>query len=234
METNKTLLEKLRAPLPAEAISQHPTKPYLSTINAIYVVDRLNDVLGLGNWRVKNTIIEADQHNKMVLVKAEFTAKIVADGTESEIYIESFGGNDNQDRGDAYKGACTDALTKIASYLGVGSHVWKDKDKGAKKAAATVTTPTPAAKPAAHSQKLQEAADFVTKTMALTFVTPNTPAWKAHVADVAYEHKQTGTDIASIVRKFRDDNAVAIKAADFPELEAEVKMLLKKEGGNKA
>lgn len=229
METNSKLLEKLRAPLPPEAISQHPTKPYLSTINAIYVVDRLNDVLGLGNWRVRNTIIEADQHNKMVLIKAEFTAKIATDGAEAEIYIESFGGNDNQDRGDAYKGACTDALTKIASYLGVGSHVWKDKDKAAKK-----QTPPPAAQPP-QPTKVIEAAKAVAKAVdGLIFVTPSTTAWKAHVADIAYEHKQTGTDIATIVRKFRDENHVAIKAADFPELEAEVQMLIKKEGGAKA
>ena len=39
------------------------------------------------------------------------------------IAIEQFGGNDNPDRGDAYKGACTDALSKCASYLGIGMDV---------------------------------------------------------------------------------------------------------------
>jgi len=41
------------------------------------------------------------------------------------IAIEQFGGNDNPDRGDAYKGACTDALSKCASYLGIGMEVYK-------------------------------------------------------------------------------------------------------------
>jgi len=41
------------------------------------------------------------------------------------IAIEQFGGNDNPDRGDAYKGACTDALSKCASYLGIGMDVYK-------------------------------------------------------------------------------------------------------------
>ena len=45
--------EKLRQPLPAEAISRHPTKTFLSSIKAIYVIERLNDVFGVGAWRTK-------------------------------------------------------------------------------------------------------------------------------------------------------------------------------------
>ena len=35
---------KLKAQLPDEAVSQHPTKTYLSSIKAIYVLERLNEV----------------------------------------------------------------------------------------------------------------------------------------------------------------------------------------------
>ena len=45
-------------------------------------------------------------------------------------YKETYGGNDNADLGDAYKGAVTDALTKIGSWLGIGAHVWKNDTKG--------------------------------------------------------------------------------------------------------
>lgn len=38
---------------------------------------------------------------------------------------EQFGGNSNYDRGDAYKSACSDALGKCASQLGIGSYVYK-------------------------------------------------------------------------------------------------------------
>ena len=41
------------------------------------------------------------------------------------IYVEAYGGNDNYDPGDAYKGACTDALTKMAAFLYVGMDVFK-------------------------------------------------------------------------------------------------------------
>jgi hypothetical protein len=41
MEIN---FDKLKEPLPAEAITQHPTKTYLSSIKAIYVTERFNEV----------------------------------------------------------------------------------------------------------------------------------------------------------------------------------------------
>jgi len=110
------LIKKLNLPLPKEAVSQHPTRTYLSAIKAIYVVERLNDVFGIGGWYIKHDIIEADT---MIVVKGIFTVP------EHGIEIEQFGGNDNADRGDAYKGACTDALTKIGSYLGIGMDVFK-------------------------------------------------------------------------------------------------------------
>ena len=119
----KTITEEMKqallAPLPDEAISQHPTKTFLSTIKAIYVTERLNDVFGVGAWKIKTDLI--DKSDKMVVVKT--TLEI----PEYGIYYESFGGNDNQDLGDAYKGATTDAITKIGSYLGIGIDVFKGK-----------------------------------------------------------------------------------------------------------
>lgn len=114
--------EQLRKPLPKEAISKHPTKTYLSTIKAIYVVERLNDVFGVGNWKTKTEVIttrEIEKRPPMVIVKSVLTVN------EYDIEIEAFGGNDNADLGDAYKGAATDALTKIGSYLEIGIDVFK-------------------------------------------------------------------------------------------------------------
>jgi len=110
------LLERLKAPLPPEAVSPNPERPGLSVIKVIYVVERLNDVFGLNGWHVVNQVVES---GRMVVVKATVTIP------EYGIVIEQYGGNDNPDRGDAYKGACTDALSKCASYLGVGMDVYK-------------------------------------------------------------------------------------------------------------
>lgn len=108
---------KLCAPLPKEAITPHPTKKYLSSIKSIYVTERLNKVFGVGSWRVKTEVVDRD--NKMVVCKV--TLSIPDYGIE----YECFGGNDNADLGDAYKGATTDALTKIASWMGIGGEVFR-------------------------------------------------------------------------------------------------------------
>ena len=111
------MIEALNRPLPPEAVSPHPSKPYLSTIKAIYVVERLNEVFGLGGWFQKNEIV-ADT-GKMKVVHSYLTIP------EYGIALDNFGGNDNVDEGDAWKGAATDALTKMASYLGIGMNVYK-------------------------------------------------------------------------------------------------------------
>jgi hypothetical protein len=107
---------KLKEPLPREAVSPNPQKPGLSVIKVIYVVERLNEVFGLNGWHVDNDVVET---GRMVVVRATLSVPRYA------IAIEQFGGNDNPDRGDAYKGACTDALSKCASYLGIGMDVYK-------------------------------------------------------------------------------------------------------------
>lgn len=117
--TQEELQKLLYAPLPQEALKQHPTKKFLTTINAAFVIERLNNTFGIGKWMQTTEIVE--QNEKMVVLKAVLLIP------EYDISIETYGGNDNPDRGDAYKGAQTDALTKAASILGIGLHVWKNE-----------------------------------------------------------------------------------------------------------
>lgn len=121
--------EKLTHPLPPEAVTPHPTKKFLSSIKSIYVTERLNEVFGTGAWKIETNFVDKD--NKMIVVKIKFSIP------EYGIEYECFGGNDNPDLGDAYKGATTDALTKIASWLGIGQEVFKGE------AGKTKTTSTP-------------------------------------------------------------------------------------------
>lgn len=133
MENYKILSQQqvdlLKRPLPNEAVTPHPTKKFLSSIKSIYVTERLNDVFGVGQWRVKCEIIE--NTDKMIVVKALFSVP------DYGIEYECYGGNDNADRGDAYKGATTDALTKIGSWLGIGSEVFKGQHPSQGRATAT-------------------------------------------------------------------------------------------------
>ena len=122
--TQEQLQARLSEPLPPEAIRPHPSKSYLSTINSIYVTERLNQVFGVGRWGTTSEVIE--QGEKMIVLRVHLWANSPVDGQDM-IKLEAYGGNDNPDRGDAYKGAMTDAITKIGSFLGIGADVWKDK-----------------------------------------------------------------------------------------------------------
>lgn len=118
-------IDLLNQPLPPEAVKPHPTKNYLSTINAIYVTERLNKVFGVGQWQIHIEEVTTTQSGKNVMV----VTKTCFEVEEYGIHLEAYGGNDNPDLGDAYKGSTTDAITKIGSYLGIGADIWKDKDK---------------------------------------------------------------------------------------------------------
>lgn len=121
-DTEKTLRALLREPLPAAAIKPHPTKTWSSSINGAYIVERLNDIFGEDGWDEEYTIIENRPEQKMVVVLCELSANFP---DRAKITRRAFGGNDNSDRGDAYKGACTDALGKAASKLGIAGEVYK-------------------------------------------------------------------------------------------------------------
>lgn len=125
LKSEEQLKAELSAPLPKEAIKSHPTKTYLSSIKAIYVTERLNEVFGIGQWTLKTHEIERGNKGMVVI-------KSILEVPDYGFYYESYGGNDNGgdgsknfDLGDAYKGATTDGITKICSYLGIGIEVFK-------------------------------------------------------------------------------------------------------------
>jgi hypothetical protein len=148
MKTNEQLKDELYAPLPPEAIKPHPTKTFLSTIKPIYVTDRLNEVFGIGGWKIKTENVLVND-NGTVVNKVIFTVP------EYDIYYECFGGNDNGgqaskgfDLGDAFKGATTDGLTKICSYLGIGIDVFRGKQTAKPYSAPAPVAKAPSPKPA--------------------------------------------------------------------------------------
>ena len=107
----KNIAEELSKELPKEALQPIPGKPYLTSIKGIYVTERFNEVFGVGGWKVKVEFVERKEEAVVV--------KVIFEVPDKGIYYECYGGNNNKDLGDAYKGATTDALTKIGSYLEV-------------------------------------------------------------------------------------------------------------------
>jgi hypothetical protein len=115
--------EKLREPFPKKALKKHPTKPYLVTIKAAYVYERLNNIFGIGGWNLKHEVVF--QSNDYVLVKAALTL-LDYDIT----FTEQYGGHQISGKGvemaDGYKSAVTDALSKICgNSLEIGIDVFK-------------------------------------------------------------------------------------------------------------
>ena len=123
---NKEKSEALSRKLPDWAVNPNPMNSKMSVINPMAVIDRFNEVFGVGEWNFYTEFIS--MHDAKMGAKDAFhaTSKSVVIVPSEGIHLEQFGGSTNMDRGDALKGSATDALTKIASYLGVGSTIYKN------------------------------------------------------------------------------------------------------------
>jgi len=124
LQITEEIRKQLNAPLPAEAISKHPTKTFLSTIKSIFIIERLNSVFKLGGWHLSTEIIK--ETPDYVLVKGELKIH------DYDVKITpQFGGHNTTGKGteiaDGYKSAVTDCLSKCASYLEIGIDVFKGK-----------------------------------------------------------------------------------------------------------
>lgn len=125
-ETTKKILQTA---LPHWAIKDHPTRKGMSVIHPMAVIDVLNDAFGVGAWKFHTEYISCEKEvqktkfgERSIYVSAVKGTLIVP---KLDIHIEQFGGSTNDDKGDALKGGATDALTKCASYLGVGATIYK-------------------------------------------------------------------------------------------------------------
>lgn len=143
------MIDALTKPLPSWAVKQHPTKQNMSAIHPMAVIDRLNEVFGLGSWHYEVEYIACNpfiQNTKngprdMFMSAVKGTLKV----EDYNICIQQFGGSQNDDMGDALKGGGTDALTKIASYLGIGAEIYKGKGN------TDPNVPSPAPSPHRHT-----------------------------------------------------------------------------------
>jgi hypothetical protein len=134
MKLDNTKIDQLQAPLPTWAIRPNPMKPKMSVIHPMSIIDRLNEVFGVGAWHFSTTAIDCTKEiqktkngqRDVYMSSVHATLSI----PEYDIHIEQFGGSTNDDKGDALKGGATDALTKMASYLGIGASIYKGQGNG--------------------------------------------------------------------------------------------------------
>lgn len=114
--------EELIKSFPDEAYKNHPTKTFLTTLKAMYVTERLNDVFGIGRWSIEVEIIE--RTTDYVLLQGEFIS------LDYDVIVpKQFGGHQttgkNTEIADGFKSALTDCQSKIASYLEIGIDMFK-------------------------------------------------------------------------------------------------------------
>ena len=120
---------KLHNPLPNWAVKDHPTKKGMSAIHPMAIIERLNEVFGIGGWNFTTeflsctSAVQKTRNGERNVFIATVKGRLEVD----DCVIEQYGGNTNDDAGDTLKGSATDALTKIASYLGIGAEIYKGK-----------------------------------------------------------------------------------------------------------
>ena len=107
------MIENLRKPFPPEAYSTIDSKPYLTSIKAMYIVERLNEVFGIGRWILDHEVIKED--NNQVLIKGELIIfdYDIKDGKEMLIELGDIISNTNRYKYKKYYGVDFHNLVKF-------------------------------------------------------------------------------------------------------------------------
>lgn len=149
--------DQLREALAPGMIQQGGYGKGLSSIKPMAITQRLNEVLGAGNWTFhtydfqtftgvqtgafeRKTRAEKDPARRELLWKQESEridhvvcrGKLTVSTADGQKFIsyDTVGGSTNTDIGDMYKGAMMDALTKAsAHFLGVAEYVYLGQSK---------------------------------------------------------------------------------------------------------
>jgi hypothetical protein len=99
----------------------------LTSIKAMYVIERLTDVFGLAGWSYGWEDMEFIDGEWSCIVSLSVTVGEFGDENSMTKTVRQFGGHRmvKTNHTDSKKSAVTDGLTKCASMLGIGSSVFK-------------------------------------------------------------------------------------------------------------
>ncbi len=138
IEERKEILRRLSAPFPPEAIERTTAtitkRGYDTTgIKAQYIVDRLNEILGLHGWRTEAcfeiTESKTAKDRPMFDVVCDLTLLVGGIDDKGEFLHwairEATGGHSSISKADAKKGAYSNALKKAAALLGCGAEAYR-------------------------------------------------------------------------------------------------------------
>lgn len=146
-KTARQVQDELKAPFPADVVKWKPQNVTddknrcraVCYVNAAAVMDRLDDVLGIGNWEDDYEILEGGAVACRLWLRVE---------GEWHLHCDSGRRSEQKDRGDQQKAAFSDALKRAARRFGVGRYlaklpaVWADYDPTTKQIKTLPTLPS--------------------------------------------------------------------------------------------
>lgn len=129
----KKIYEALSEPFPVEALKEDKSRwnarenkgIILTSIQPQWIKERLNNVLGIGGWEFGE---KYENVERGIICHGTLIIRFAIDEGERTRRVQAVGGATIRDKGpvaDPYKSAATDALSKCASYIGVGNDVFK-------------------------------------------------------------------------------------------------------------
>ena len=127
----KELYEEFKKPFPKEAYKGDSSRGFeLTTLKSQYIVERLNETVGVNGWELLGEYREIGVDDEGVPEGVVFDGDLVItikDGTEVVTMKKGQAGFGQCERniGDGYKGARTDCLSKCASLFGIGNEMFK-------------------------------------------------------------------------------------------------------------
>lgn len=129
-EKLKEIYSKLSKDFPDEALSNDTSRGFaLTSVKAQYIIERLNEVLGIGNWVIDGEYAQDESGGiKFQGYLTVWLHKVLGEEVPDILNLPAIGYSEKKRQvGDTFKGSRTDALSKAASYLGVANNVFKGK-----------------------------------------------------------------------------------------------------------
>ena len=118
-----TLYEKLSKPIEEKFLVKYTEDSKEFTgYHAQYAIDLLNEVIGLGNWRIAYNVRKEELLGKAWAVAGDVIIEI--DNNSEKITVNGFGGSYAKDIANAYKGFKTSAFKNACRYLGIGKELY--------------------------------------------------------------------------------------------------------------
>ena len=122
----KAFYEKLSAPIEEKFIINYEEDgKKFKGYNAQAAINRLNEVVGLGNWKANGIVRKEEVIGKAWAVSMSVTITIFSNDRVPRIFVEGSGGAYAKNIANAYKGARTSAFKNACRYLGIGKELYE-------------------------------------------------------------------------------------------------------------